>query len=39
MATDLAGKAATVLVTGSLFTVAEARRILLGEYADPAIGL
>jgi len=29
----------TALVTGSLFTVAEARRILLGEEADPQIGL
>lgn len=29
----------TVLVTGSLFTVAEARRIVLGEDADPPIGL
>lgn len=29
----------TVLVTGSLFTVAEARRLLLGERADPPIGL
>jgi len=31
--------AGTVLVTGSLFTVAEARRIALGEEADPPIGL
>jgi dihydrofolate synthase/folylpolyglutamate synthase len=29
----------TVLVTGSLFTVAEARRIALDEPADPQIGL
>ncbi len=29
----------TVLVTGSLFTVAEARRVLLNEQADPPIGL
>ncbi len=39
LARDLAGENATVLVTGSLFTVAEARRILLGEPADPPIGL
>jgi dihydrofolate synthase/folylpolyglutamate synthase len=29
----------TILVTGSLFAVAEARRILLDEDADPPIGL
>jgi dihydrofolate synthase/folylpolyglutamate synthase len=39
MAEDLVGEKGTILVTGSLFTVAEARRILLGEYADPPIGL
>ncbi|MCP4199838.1 MAG: bifunctional folylpolyglutamate synthase/dihydrofolate synthase [Proteobacteria bacterium] len=39
MAAELAGKDATVLVTGSLFTVAEVRRILLDEPADPPIGL
>jgi folylpolyglutamate synthase/dihydropteroate synthase len=39
MAESLAGKKATVLVTGSLFTVAEVRRILLGESADPPIGM
>ncbi len=34
-----AGDRSTVLVTGSLFAVAEARRILLSERADPPIGL
>jgi len=29
----------TVLVTGSLFTVGEARRLLLGARADPPVGL
>lgn len=37
-ALDAAGDG-TVLVTGSLFAVAEARRIALGEPADPPIGL
>lgn len=37
-ALDAAG-GGTVLVTGSLFAVAEARRIALGEPADPPIGL
>jgi len=36
---DLASPAGTVLVTGSLFSVAEARRLLLGERADAPIGL
>ena len=35
MAKDTGG--ATILVTGSLFTVGEARRILLGEHCDPPI--
>jgi dihydrofolate synthase/folylpolyglutamate synthase len=35
MANDTGG--ATVLVTGSLFTVGEARRLLLGEHCDPPI--
>jgi folylpolyglutamate synthase/dihydropteroate synthase len=39
MAQALVGENATILVTGSLFTVAEARRILLNEPADPPIGL
>ena len=37
MAQDIGG--ATVLVTGSLFTVGEARRILLGERCDPPISM
>jgi dihydrofolate synthase/folylpolyglutamate synthase len=36
---ELASKDGTVLVTGSLFTVAEARRILLDVRADDPIGL
>ncbi|MBW2276569.1 MAG: bifunctional folylpolyglutamate synthase/dihydrofolate synthase [Deltaproteobacteria bacterium] len=32
-------RSGTVLVTGSLFVVAEARRIVLDEVADPPIGL
>ena len=31
--------AASVLVTGSIFIVAEVRRLLLGERSDPQIGL
>jgi dihydrofolate synthase / folylpolyglutamate synthase len=38
-AAAIAGPRGTVLVTGSLFTMAEARRLLLGERADPPVGL
>ncbi|MCP4601552.1 MAG: bifunctional folylpolyglutamate synthase/dihydrofolate synthase [Proteobacteria bacterium] len=38
-ARGLVGNDETILVTGSLFTVAEARRLLLDEPADPQIGL
>ncbi|MDD5307803.1 MAG: Mur ligase family protein [Deltaproteobacteria bacterium] len=38
-AAALAGPRGTVLVTGSLFTMAEARRLLLGERSDPPVGL
>ena len=38
-AVRLAGPSETILVTGSLFTVAEIRRILLNEPSDPPVGL
>jgi dihydrofolate synthase/folylpolyglutamate synthase len=38
-ARHLTGGSGTVLVTGSMFTVAEARRVLLDEPADPQVAL
>ena len=38
-AEEMTAEGDTVLVTGSLFTVAEARRVLLNLPADPQIGL
>ena len=39
LALDLAGDGGTVLVTGSLYTVSEAREHLLGVTGDRAFGL